>query len=107
MPTLPSAPAMFRAFAKAGLLVPAAWSPQPGGEAVQGQVDYRAPTLDGAGAIVQATTAQWPRGQFPGARRGDRLDIEVEPGEVLVYKLREVHRAADGDEILVELGAWA
>jgi hypothetical protein len=103
VPTLPAAAVMFQAFSRAGMLVAATWTSQPGGTPVPGSVDYRAPTLDGAGAIVDVTTAQWPSSQFKGARRNDLLTIEVQPGEFTTFRVRELHRAGDGDELLAEL----
>lgn len=112
MPTLPTSAAMHAVFGRAGFLAPCVWTPQPGGVPLPGQqVDYREPSiqvLDGEGAISAQPTAQWPRGQYPAARRGDRLDItHPTAGAVLAYAIREVHRiGSDGDEVLAELEAW-
>lgn len=100
----------YQAFDEAGFLVPCTWTPQPGGTPVPGlKVRYRAPTvqlLGDGGSIVPEPHARWPVGQYVAARKGDRLDIEVD-GDVVSYRIRELHRVGTGRQVHADLAAWS
>ena len=111
MPTLPTPAAMLARFSAAGLTPPCVWAPQPSGALVSAAVDFRDPTLQllgDEGAISVQPTALWPRGQYPGAKRGDKLTVtHPHTGQPVAYAITELHRAGtDGDEILAELEIW-
>lgn len=100
---------LYLSFGRAGFLQPAAWTAQPLGDPVAGEVRHRKPTtevLGDGGAIVFDPVAQWPATQFVGARQGDRLDVTLPTGTV-AYRLREVHAIGNGDEIRATLAAWS
>lgn len=112
MPTMPTTAAMQARFAAAGLYTSAVWTPQPQGMPITSMVDFRDPTLQvlvEEGAISAQPTAQWARGQFAGAKRGDKLSVtHPHTGLVVHYQITELHKVGTvGDTILAELEAWS
>ena len=102
----------YEAFAEAGFLVPCTWTPQPGGLPVPGlKVRYRAPAvqlLGDGGAIAADPHARWPVGQYLNARKGDRLDIATVEGDLVSYRIRELHRVGGtGAQVHADLAAWS
>ncbi len=95
----------FDAFAAAGFLKEASWTPTVGmpGAGVEQKVmgRYRAPSVDVLGADAFATdhTFQYPAGLLPGIVRGQVLTIEGQD-----YKLREDPRSElDGSRFVLVL----
>lgn len=101
---------LYGAFQRAGFLLPAVWTAQPLGMPIPGDVRHRKPTtevLGDGGAIVFDPTVQFPATQFVGIKRSDKLDVALDGGTVLAYRIREVHAIGNGDEIRATLAAWA
>lgn len=95
----------FDAFADAGFLKEAAWTPTVGlpGAGVEQKVKgcFRSPTVDNLGGDAFSTdySFQYPAGLFPGLVRGQVLTIEGQ-----AYKLREdPHVELDGSRLLALL----
>jgi hypothetical protein len=100
---------LYAAFDRAGFLVPAVWTAQPGGTPVPGAVRYFAPGTEPLGdgtVVVTEPRVQFPANQFCNLRGGDRLELELQENVATVFRVRESMPIGSGGEIRATLVAW-